>query len=139
SIAWRAETEGRQSQIKLFPAGEGITNRALTTFLLPPAAIIQGIVTDENDQPIAGAQVGEIVLEDTVGGWLAAGPGTYTSSWTRTAGDGRFALTGIPLPDRDPIRKRAARLFRVPASAVGYQSALSEPVRAGDASVKIVL
>src|SRR5690606_8608809 len=27
SIAWRAETEGRQSQIKLFPAGEGITNR----------------------------------------------------------------------------------------------------------------
>jgi len=137
TLGYRAEYPGFSSLIKLFPNGDGVDNLALTTFMMLKADSIKGIVVDQYGEPVPNAHVGEIVLEDSVGGQLTATAGTYVSSWDKTNSQGEFVLSGIPLPDRDPERPRAKREFQLPATAFGYSKGLSEPVQAGYDDVEI--
>ena len=138
-LAYRAEYPDFSSLMKIFPNGEGIDNRALTTFMMFPAGSIEGNVVDQEGKPISGAWVGELMLEDSVGGQITKAPGTYVSSWATTDDKGRFNLKGIPLPIRDPKRPREERKFRLPSVAYGYADAKSEAVTAGRNDVQIIM
>ncbi len=138
-LAYRAEYPDFSSLMKIFPIGEGVDNRALTTFMMYPAGSIEGEVVDQEGKPISRAWVGEVMLEDSVGGQITKAPGTFVSSWATTDANGRFKLSGIPLPIRDPKRPREERKFRLPAVAYGYADAKSEAVTAGRSDVRIVM
>ncbi|MCB2154364.1 carboxypeptidase regulatory-like domain-containing protein [bacterium] len=126
-VGWRVEADGYDSRLVLYQTNDALNDPLATTVLLDGAGTIDGFVVNENDEPIANARVGELILS----GYSSPqpGPGPFASEWKTTAEDGRFALQGIPLE----------KSFQIPVSAPGYLETRTRPIEAGTTGLKIVL
>lgn len=124
ALGWLAEHDGYHRELLIFPAGEGLGDRLRSTFQLKPAGIIAGQVIDQDDEPIAGALVGDILL-GTPARPGQAGENRFPSAFDYTRNDGAFTL--------DALEKDTE--VRIPVRADGYVSTMSEPIPVGTTDV----
>jgi RNA polymerase sigma-70 factor (ECF subfamily) len=69
-------------------------------FVLEPGAIVEGVVLDSNDRPLAGARVAIAQGPDWILSncwWRGPLPERFLSAWGTTDGAGRFVFEGVPI------------------------------------------
>jgi hypothetical protein len=119
-LGWRAEVEGLSTVMLLFPGGAGLGDRLRSTFQLMPTAPISGLVVDEEDTPVGGALVGDIVIGATSRAGTASEQ-RLPSVFQVTGADGRFRLEGL----------EDGKGIRLPVRAEGYMVLQSDPLLPG--------
>lgn len=97
-------------------------------FLLGHGETVTGRVVNARREPIAGAVVGSLMIDNPGLDMLQGLPVLYSSIAT-TGDDGNFEIAGVPVD----------RALELPVRAEGYLPAFSPPVRGGDCDILIVL
>lgn len=127
-LAWRAEHPGHASMVLLFPGGDGLGDRLRSTAQLPKGGVIAGRVVDDEDKPVAGVQIGDLIL-GRVGKPGVPGETMLPSAWTTSDDEGVFRLEGV----------EAGKSIRVPVRAEGFVELLTDPLAVGREDVVIKL